>query len=102
MIYCSEIGKYNVTVLEGQLNHRNNKWYYVLQIDTFNSSGEWTSSKYYYIEGHKDGDFIARGTYHRWVREFMAELDEDKIEEILKYKEHYHFNIIPPTKVALR
>ena len=33
MQYTKEIGFYNVSINDGNLNHRDNRWYYSLQID---------------------------------------------------------------------
>lgn len=101
MILNVEIGKYTVNIYTGQLNHRNNKWYYVMQIEEFSGDGAWIGNKSFYIEGYKDGDWREQCNYDKWIREFVADLKEKDVTDIFKYKEHYHFYLTPPSKVKL-
>ena len=101
MQYTKEIGFYNVSINDGNLNHRDNRWYYSLQIDRFDKADEWVESNFFYIKGHKDGSVKDKANHRCMVSDWLNEAKESEIEKIFKHKRHYIFEIEPPKKVRL-
>ena len=96
-----EIGHYNLLINEGNLNHRDNRWYYGLQIDKFDDKDEWEDNNFFYIKGHKDGNEKDEVNYIGVISDWFNKVEESEIEKIFKYKKNYVFEIEWPKKAKL-
>ena len=97
-----QIGCYNVTINDGQLDNETNTWYYIMAIDKFDIGDDWEESKHYYIKGHKDGDsneeeFITHAV-HLWLNSLIG---RDISEIFIMYPNGYKFKIAEPQLVKL-
>ena len=95
-----EIGNYNVTINEGQLDHESNRWFYILQVDK--SEGEkWIESKCFYIKGHKDGKQKEKFLHISMISMWLNRLTFRELERIfLMFPNNYKFKICEPTLVS--
>ena len=41
MYAVKQIGCYNVSINDGQLDHETNRWYYIMSIDKFDIGDDW-------------------------------------------------------------
>lgn len=96
-----EIGRYNVLINNGNLNHRDNRWYYGLQVDKFDNKDEWIESNFFYIKGHKDGNVKDEVNYMGVISDWLKDVEESEIEKIFKHKKNYVFEIELPKKAKL-
>lgn len=99
--YSKEIGHYNVSIYGGHLDQTNNRWYYRLQIDSFDDEDEWKDSNTFYIKGHEDKEAKEMHDYIMAIREWILNVTEKEIDNMLIYENNYIFKIKLPTKVKL-
>ena len=100
MLKARQIGCYNVTINEGQLDHKTNKWFYIMQVDKFNIGDNWEGSKHYYIKGHTNGNPKEESFYSSMVDVWLHSMNVRDIERIfLAYPKNHKFKISKPELV---
>lgn len=95
MYETKEIGCFNVTIDDGNLNHEDNHWYYGLQIDRFEKGTDKPlDHKRFYIRGHRNEDFAGKMFSQGAVSDWLDEVTEEKVEKLYQYKENHRFQIV--------
>ena len=97
-----QVGCYNVTIDDGQLDHETNRWYYIMSIDKFDIGDDWEESKHFYIKGHEHENFSQRAYISHTIQLWLNKLNVREVSQIfIMYPSNYKFKIAEPQLVRL-
>ena len=97
MFIHKQIGKFNITVDDGALNHQNNRWYYNLQIDHFDKNDNYIDGNHFYIEGHKDGNEKEKFVLNQLIQIWFSNLTESNVKNMFAKRRNSKFKITKPS-----
>lgn len=96
MFIQKQIGKFNISIDDGALNHQNNRWYYSLRIDHFDRNDKYIDGNHFYIEGHRDNNSKEQFIIHESIQSWINTLTENEIKTIFTKQRNSKFRIKKP------